>query len=94
MTAAHDALMALARGMVEEIAVGRAIELAAAGGATLTVDPVVRKPPPPPEGAQAVHPGLGSHLSVLPGDPISGHAYAHLNLAQPGGQDGPPIAGP
>lgn len=86
MSGPHEALMALARDLVEEISAGRAIELAAAGGHSLTVDPTARTPEPPPEGAQAVHPELGGHLLALPGDTISGHAYKHLGLA-------PPIAG-
>jgi hypothetical protein len=88
----HEALMALARDLVEEISMGRAVELAA--GAAMAADMVPKMPPPPPKGAQAVHPALGGHLAGLPGDTISGHAYAHLGLAQPGRQAGPPIAGP
>lgn len=90
MSGPHESLMALARDLVEEIAAGRAVELAAAAGTTLTVDPTVRKPEPPPEGAAAVHPQLGGHLERLPGDTISMHAYKHLHQGQ---QGQPPIAG-
>lgn len=34
--------------------------------------------PPPPKGAQAVHPGLGSHLLRPPGSSVSGHDMAHV----------------
>lgn len=84
MSDPHEALTALARDLVEEISAGRALELAA--GMAMAPDLVPKMPEPPPKGAQAVHPGLGSHLLGLPGDSISGHAYAHLGLA-------PPIAG-
>jgi hypothetical protein len=84
---AHDAVVALARDLVEEIAAGRAVELAAAMGGPGT-PAAQRPPPPPPKGAAAVHPQLGSHLDRLPGDTISGLAYNHLT---PPGQ--PPIAG-
>jgi hypothetical protein len=93
---AHDAVVALARDLVEEIAAGRAVELAAAMGGPGTpaamggpgTPAAQRPPPPPPKGAAAVHPQLGSHLDRLPGDTISGLAYNHLT---PPGQ--PPIAG-
>jgi hypothetical protein len=81
---AHDALVALARDLVGEMAAGMAVELA---GTSFTVDPVVRKPEPPPKGASAVHPQLGGHLERLPGDTISMHAYKHLGTQ-------PPIPGP
>jgi hypothetical protein len=83
---AHEALVALARDLVEEMAAGMAVELAA-GGTTFTVDPMVKKPEPPPKGAAAIHPQLGGHLERLPGDTISMHAYKHLGTQ-------PPIPGP
>ena len=83
---AHEALAALARDLVEELAAGMAVELAA-GGATIAVDPIVKKPDPPPAGASAIHPQLGGHLERLPGDTISMHAYKHLGTQ-------PPIPGP
>lgn len=91
MSGPHDALMALARDLVEEISAGRAVELAA--GAAMAADLVPKMPDPPPKGAQAVHPQLGDHLARLPGDTISMHAYKHLHLGQEDPQGGPPIAG-
>ncbi len=92
---ARDAMLSLARDLVEEIAAGRALELANTQGQSFAPAPVP-PPEPPPTGAAAVHPGLGSHLLALPGDTISGHAYAHLQppwmTSQPGqpAQGGPP----
>jgi hypothetical protein len=87
---AHDAVMALARDLVEEIAAGRALELAA--GQVPGQPAAVPMPDPPKKDAAAVHPGLGSHLMALPGDTISGHAYAWLAppvpLGPPPGQPG------
>jgi hypothetical protein len=80
---AEESLAALARDLVEEIAAGRALELAAkssssegkpspqgSGGWVM--------PAPPLKGAAAVHPHLGHHLARLPGDTICMHAYKHL----------------
>jgi len=86
---AHDAMMALARDLVQEIAAGQMLELAAE---TATQPFAPAKPPqqavmarnPIPRGPAAVHPGLGQHLARLPGDTISGHAYAHLGMVAPG----------
>jgi hypothetical protein len=89
---AHESLVALARDLVEEIAAGRALELAAGQGqaAAPTPAPV----PPAKTGAAAIYPGLGDTLTGLPGDTISGLAYAHLQPAQPmGGPPGQPGQG-
>ena len=91
MSDASDALMALARDLVEEISAGRALELAA--GTAMAADLVPKMPDPPPKGAQAVHPQLGDHLARLPGDTISMHAYKHLHTGQGDPQGVPPIAG-
>jgi hypothetical protein len=94
---AHDAVVALARDLVEEIAAGRALELAALapgqpGAAAPPVSPEMV--PPPKQGAGAVYPQLGGNLVVSPGDTISGLAYVHMQPPQvPGQQPGPPIAG-
>lgn len=89
---AHDAMMALARDLVEEIAAGRALELAAL--APVQPAPAPGQVPPPKKGAAAVYPQLGASLVVPPGDTISGLAYAHLQPPAPPGQPGqPPIAG-
>jgi hypothetical protein len=86
---AHDALVALARDLVEEISAGRAIELATAAagqGAGQGGPSPWSFPLPPtqlPRGAQAVHPQLGHHLARLPGDTISSHAYKHLGMQPP-----------
>jgi hypothetical protein len=78
---AELALTALARDLVEEIAAGRALELAAA------TSPAQQKPPPkgqlpeipePKKGAAAVHPQLHGKHVTLPGDTLSGHAHAHI----------------
>lgn len=82
---AHDAMVALARDLVEEIAAGMAVGLAA-GTAPVPAGPAAQPRRPPPKGAAAVHQQLGQHLSVLPGDTISGLAYAHLQLTPPGSQ--------
>ena len=83
---AEDALAAFARDLVEEIAAGRALELAASMGKR---EGGAEQQPQPrsifPRGAAAVHPYLGSHLIRMPGDTISCHAYKHL-----GGVQGPP----
>jgi hypothetical protein len=87
-------MVALARDLVEEIAAGRAVELAALAQAP-------GQPPAAPAktGAAAVYPQLGASLAVPPGDTISGLAYAHLQPPQPPGGPGaqpggrPPIAG-
>ena len=86
---AHDAMMALARDLVQEIAAGQMMELAAE---TQGQSFAPAKPPPQaaiarnpiPRDAAAVHPQLGQHLARLPGDTISGHAYAHLGMVAPG----------
>jgi hypothetical protein len=83
---AHESLVALARDLVEEIAAGRALELAAGqppapGAAPAPV-------PPAKTGAGAVYPQLGDSLMVQPGDTISGLAYAYLSPPQPPGQPG------
>jgi hypothetical protein len=72
---AGTALLALARDLVEEIAAGRAIELAAAPPAQA---PAPVDIPKPKKGPAAVHPRLGGHLLGLPGDSVSGHAHAHV----------------
>jgi hypothetical protein len=94
---AHDAMVALARDLVEEIAAGRALELAAMAQGQPPAPPVSPdQVPPPKKGAAAVYPQLGSSLAVPPGDTISGLAYAHLQPPAPPGQQpgqGPP-AGP
>lgn len=98
---AHEAMTALARDLVTEIASGMALELAAQApgrppAAPMSPDQV----PPAKTGAGAVYPALGDSLTVRPGDTISGLAYVHLQPpgAPPGGQPGmpparPPIAG-
>ena len=82
---AHDSLVALARDLVEEIAAGRALELAAGQGQPAA--PAARPAPVPPAktGAAAVYPQLGDSLACMPGDTISGLAYAHLQPPQPPG---------
>jgi hypothetical protein len=75
---AEEALLALASDLVAEISAGKALELAAAVTA-----PPAQAPPPvdipkPKKGAAAVHPQLGGHLLGIPGDSVSGHAYAHV----------------
>lgn len=86
---AHEALISLAQDLVQEMAAGLALEMAAQ-------QPGSSFAPPPPtaqammprnpvtKGAAAVHPQLGSHLARLPGDTISGHAYQHLGMRAPG----------
>jgi hypothetical protein len=80
---AELALAALARDLVEEIAAGRALELAAAAHPAQEL----AKPPPrgqlpeiprPLKGAAAVHPVLHGKHVTLPGDTLSGHAHAHV----------------
>lgn len=81
MAAAEETLAALARDLVEEIAAGRAIELAAAvRGAAQPLPPAqpVLAAAEIKRGAAAVHPHLGERAVCLPGDTLSGHAYAHL----------------
>lgn len=83
--AAEDTLLALARDLVEEIAAGRAIELAAAvAGAAQPVTPAqpVLAAAEIRRGAAAVHPHLGERAMCLPGDTLSGHAYAHWQEMQ------------
>lgn len=94
---AQDALAAFARDLVEEIAAGRAAELAAnmelsardSGSGLAGSGGSGQQQPLPrsifPRGAAAVHPHLGQHLVRMPGDTISCHAYRHL-----GGVQGPP----
>jgi hypothetical protein len=82
-------MMALARDLVQEIAAGQMLELAAE---TQSPPFAPAKPPaqataarnPIPRGPAAVHPQLGQHLARLPGDTISGHAYSHLGMVAPG----------
>lgn len=95
---AHDAMVALARDLVEEIAAGRALELAALAPGQPPVAPVTPATVPPPKtGAGAVYPQLGVNLVVPPGDTISGLAYVHMQPpvppAPPGPPGQPPIAG-
>lgn len=88
---AHESLVALARDLVEEIAAGRALELAAGQGQAAAPAAPPVPVPPAKTGAAAVHPGLGGNLMCLPGDTISGLAYAHLQPSQPpGAQPGQP----
>jgi hypothetical protein len=80
-------MLALARDLVEEISAGRALELAAGTRATGPAATPAQQPKrTAPKGAAAVHPQLGGHLMHLPGDTISGLAYAHLQPAPPPGQ--------
>lgn len=89
---AQDALAAFARDLVEEIAAGRALELAAtmeltarasAGDSAGSGGSGQRQPPSVfRRGAAAVHPQLGQHLIRMPGDTISCHAYKHLGGVQ------------
>lgn len=86
---AHEALISLAQDLVQEISAGLAIELAGQPGgqgfAPSPPPPMAMQPRNPvAKGAAAVHPQLGSHLARLPGDTISGHAYAHLGMHAPG----------
>lgn len=84
---AHEALVSLAQDLVTEIATGLAVELAGQPGSQgpLSPPPMARQARnPAPRGPAAVHPQLGSHLARLPGDTISGHAYAHLGMHAPG----------
>ena len=86
---AHDALLALAQDLVTEVAAGMAVELAAGMAVPVPAPAAPVQPrPPAPKGAAAVHQQLGQYLSRLPGDTISGLAYAHLQMAPPGGQPG------
>ena len=78
MTEAEEALAALARDLVEEIAAGRVLELAQSSVDTVLAQQTAVPLPPPKKGAAAVHPQLGGHLLTLPGDSISGHAHAHV----------------
>jgi hypothetical protein len=84
---AQDALAAFARDLVEEIAAGRALELAASMEAARPAGSGngsgQRQPPSVfRRGAAAVHPQLGQHLIRMPGDTISCHAYKHLGGVQ------------
>jgi hypothetical protein len=87
VSTAEEALAALARDLVVEIAAGHAIELAAVrpqppapkvGSGTGDTAMWTVPPPDPPKGAAAVHPQLGHHLHRLPGDTISHHAFQHM----------------
>jgi hypothetical protein len=86
MTGAEDALAALSRDLVYELAAGMALELAAPPPGNSTAAPpdaphmaAQVNPWPPKAGAAAVHPHLGGHLiTQYPGDTISGHAHAHV----------------
>jgi len=100
---AHESLTALARDLVEEIAAGRALELAAGQGQAAAPAAPPAPVPPARTGAAAVYQGLGDNPVRPPGDTISGLAYAHLQPPQPpGAQPGqgpgpvppvPPIGG-
>jgi hypothetical protein len=97
---AHDAMVALARDLVEEIAAGRALELAAFGQGPPAAQAAPVTPemvPPPKTGAGAVYPQLGANLVRTAGDTISGLAYVHMQPpvppAPPGQPGQPPIAG-
>jgi hypothetical protein len=94
---AHEAMTALARDLVTELASGMALELAAqAPGQPPAAPATPAMVPPPKTGAAAVYPQLGVSLVVPPGDTISGLAYAYLQPPPPpGAQPGarPPIAG-
>ena len=85
---AQDALAAFARDLVEEIAAGRALELAAsmekpgASGSGASSNGQRQPPSVFRRGAAAVHPQLGQHLIRMPGDTISCHAYKHLGGVQ------------
>lgn len=86
---AHEAMAALARDLVTEIASGMALELAAqTQGQTFAPAPAppqaTRPRNPVLRGAAAVHPHLGAHLARVPGDTISGLAYQHLGMFPPG----------
>jgi hypothetical protein len=95
-------MLSLARDLVEEIAAGWALELAAMTGQSPPAAPAPVSPemvPPAKTGAGAVYPQLGGLLATSPGDTISGLAYVHLQppappagpQPPPGGK--PPIAG-
>ena len=77
MDTAEEALAALARDLIEEIAAGRVLELAATSAPPAQA-PAPVEIPKPKKGAAAVHPRLGGHLLKQPGDSVSGHAYAHV----------------
>lgn len=86
---AHEALVSLAQDLVQEMAAGLALELAAQqpGRQFAPASPPAqasRPRNPVTRGAAAVHPHLGSHLARVPGDTISGHAYQHLGMVPPG----------
>ena len=80
---AEAALLALAGDLIDEIAAGRALELAQSSPAPTPVARPAPEIPDPKKGAGAVHPQLGSHLLTLPGDTISGHAHAHVPRVSP-----------
>jgi hypothetical protein len=85
-------MVALARDLIEEIAAGRAVELAAGMGVPgqpAAPDPSLL-PKTAPTGAAAVYPQLGQALVTRPGDTISGLAYTHLTPNPPPGQPGQP----
>ena len=79
---AHDAMVALARDLVEEIAAGRALELAAQAAAPPPAGPAgpvsPAQVPPAKKGAAAVYPGLGGLLAGRAGDTISEIGRAHV----------------
>jgi hypothetical protein len=78
VTEAEDALLALSKDLVREIALGMALELAQPAPAEPQQVAQVN-PWPAKTGAAAVHPHLGGHLvTPYPGDTISGHAHAHV----------------
>lgn len=91
-------MTALARDLIEEIAAGRALELAAGmmpPGQQPAGPDLSQLPDTAPVGAAAVYPQMGQNLVVPPGDTISGLAYAHLQPTPPPGQPGqPPGQGP
>jgi hypothetical protein len=80
----QEALAALARDLVEEIAAGRALELSRSspygeGNVPSTQPQPGTMVPQVRRGSGAVHPHLGWHLVRMPGDTISQHAYKHLH---------------
>jgi hypothetical protein len=77
LSEAEEALTALARSLVEDIAAARVLELAAPPRTdNPPLPPPTATPPPAREGAGAVHPHLGHHLvREHPHDTISRIAY-------------------
>ena len=79
MTETEDALLALSRDLIYEIAAGMAVELAMPASQDEPQQVAQQNPWPAKTGAAAVHPQLGGHLvTAYPGDTISGHAHAHV----------------